>query len=292
MIKVLPELIFVANNNLGKLRFGDRLCWGGQTRWHCWRLELRQSAEMENSFVRIKRAIRWKFFWQWKIIFTDTRKVLVGKKDLCDTLNKKKRRGLASKLLWEAKTTSRGFWHQEHGAIHGGWYCCRMKRSCPSSWIPKSWSSSTAKADGLEVCVLLIVLSRPFGISWLNILFNLYIFTLKVSNHYQKPNLKDLNKISIFILLTWKWLLFVKHLLLLSSLEKFANSSSNDQKLFFYIWISCWVDFSEARQRKVMCYISLYRRLFLLQLTNVTWNTCGKGEMVMNWVGANFTPWV
>ena len=134
------------------------------------------------------------FFWRWKLIFTNTRKVLAGKDNLCDTLNKNKQRGLPSKLLWEAKTTSRGFWHQEHGAIHGGWYCCRMKRSCPSSWIPTSCSSSTAKAGGLEVCVLLIVFSRPFGISWLNILFSLYVFTLKVSIHYQKPNPKDLNK--------------------------------------------------------------------------------------------------
>ena len=162
------------------------------------------------------------FFWRWKLIFTNTRKVLAGKDNLCDTLNKKKQRGLPSKLLWEAKTTSRGFWHQEHGAIHGGWYCCRMKRSCPSSWIPTSCSSSTAKAGGLEVCVLLIVFSGPFGISWLNILFNLYAFALS-SNHYQKPNPKDLNKISIFILLTSRWLLLVKHLLLLSSLVKFAN---------------------------------------------------------------------
>ena len=113
------------------------------------------------------------------------------------------------------------------------WRLVLLQNEEKLSIILNSWSSSTAKADGLEVCVLLIVLSRPFGISWLNILFNLYIFTLKVSNHYQKPNLKDLNKISIFILLTSKWLLFVKHLLLLSSLEKFANSSSNDQKLFF-----------------------------------------------------------
>ena len=134
-------------------------------------------------------------FWQRKFIFTDTRKILVGKENLCTTLNKKKRRGLPSKLLWEAKTTSREFWHQGHEAIHGGWSCCRMKRSCPLSWIPTSSSSSTPKADGLEVCVLLIVLSRPFGISWLNILFNLYVFTLKVSKHYKKPNPKDLKKI-------------------------------------------------------------------------------------------------
>ena len=55
--KFLPELIFVADNNLGKLRSGDRLCRGGQTRWHRWCLELGQSTEMENSFVRSKKAI-------------------------------------------------------------------------------------------------------------------------------------------------------------------------------------------------------------------------------------------
>ena len=108
--KFLPELIFVADNNLGKLRSGDRLCRGGQTRWHCWCLELGQSTEMENSLVRCKNSM-WLFFWQRKFIFTDTRKILVGKENLCTTLNKKKRRGLPSKLLWEAKTTSREFWH-------------------------------------------------------------------------------------------------------------------------------------------------------------------------------------
>ena len=59
--KFLPELIFVADNNLGKLRSGDRLCRGGQTRWHRWCLELGQSTEMENSLVRCKNSM-WLYF--------------------------------------------------------------------------------------------------------------------------------------------------------------------------------------------------------------------------------------